>query len=94
MNKNKKELLLPTKRGTYRTVIWYDKKDRAYLVKVPALPEVVTFGKTLIEAKKMAKDAIELYCECVTDQGNVVIDDQRRVIGKIPSRSRVLTPVA
>ncbi len=90
----KKTLLIQTKNGTYNIIIWWDKKDKAYLVKVPSLPGVVTFGKTLVEAKKMAKDAIELYCDCVLEKGKIIIDDQKRLVGKLPSRSRILSPVA
>jgi predicted RNase H-like HicB family nuclease len=32
-----------------------------FTVMVPSLPGCITFGKNLIEAKKMAKDAIEAY---------------------------------
>lgn len=82
--KQKMEYHIATKHGTYQVHIWWDAKDKAYLVKVPSLPNVVTFGKTLTEAKHMAKDAIELYCSCMIDDGNIVIDDKRRVFGKMP----------
>ena len=70
-------------------VIWFDAKDKAYLVRALGLPEVVTFGTSLADAKIMAKDAIELYCDGVIKEGNIIIDDQRRVVGKIP-QSRVI----
>ncbi|MBI4215635.1 MAG: type II toxin-antitoxin system HicB family antitoxin [Parcubacteria group bacterium] len=53
--------------------------DKVYLVRVPNLPGVITFGRSLIEAKKMAREAIELHCECEIDEGKIVIDDRRRV---------------
>jgi len=34
-----------------------------YTVTVPMLPGCVTFGKNLGEAKRMAREAIELYIE-------------------------------
>lgn len=85
-NKNmvKNEFFIKTKNGTYKIVVWFDKKDKAYLVKVPSLPDVFTFGKTIADAKKMAKDAIELYCDCQVDEGHIVIDDERRAVGKLP----------
>lgn len=86
----KKEFNIQTKKGIYRVIIWYDHKDKAYLVKVPSLPEVVTFGKTISEAKKMAKDAIELYCECVVSRGNIIIDDEKQAFGHLPPHSRIL----
>ncbi len=78
-----------TKRGTYSVVLKWDSRDKAYLVSIPSLPEVITFGKTLADAKRMAKDAIELHCDCLIDEGNIIIDDTKRVIGKVP-RSRVI----
>jgi len=80
----KREFLIKTDKGVYKAVIWRDKKDRVFLVKVPSLPGVVTYGETLAEAKKMAKDAMELHCECEIDEGNLIIDDTGRAIGKIP----------
>ena len=75
---------IKTKKGVFNTKIWWDKNDKAYLVKGVNFPEVVTFGKTLSEAKKMAKEALELYCECVLDENKVIIDDQRKAIGRLP----------
>lgn len=37
--------------------------EGGYTVIVPSLPGCVTFGKTIEEARKMAKEAIELYLE-------------------------------
>lgn len=62
---NKKEFHIQTKVGVYRVRIWWDKVDKAYLVKAVTLPGVVTFGASLADAKRMAKDAIELYGECL-----------------------------
>lgn len=84
MKENKKEFTIKTKGGSYRISVWFDKKDKAYIVRVPSLPEVLTFGKSLADAKKMAKDAIELYCDCQVDEGKIVIDDEQRVVGKLP----------
>lgn len=86
----KEEFIIKTKDGAYKIVIWFDKKDKAYLVSVPSLPEVFTFGKSLVDAKRMAKDAIELYCDCQVDEGRVIIDDERRAIGKLP-KSHVIS---
>lgn len=80
---------LETKRGTYEAVFKWDAKDKAYIVNVPSLSGVVTFGKNLKDAKRMAKDAIELYCECLIDDGNIIIDDKEKVFGKIP-HSRII----
>ncbi|MBI2624015.1 type II toxin-antitoxin system HicB family antitoxin [Candidatus Parcubacteria bacterium] len=68
MNASKKEFLIQTKDGAFRVRIWWDKADRAYLVKGISLLGVVTFGRTLAEAKRMAREALELYCECAIDE--------------------------
>lgn len=85
----KKEFLIKTRQGVYRALIWLDKGDKVYLVKVPSLPGVATFGATLSQAKEMAKEAIELHCGCEIDEGNIIVDDTGRAIGKIP-KSRVI----
>jgi len=93
MKKNSKEFKIQTKAGVYKTTIWWDKKDKSYLVKVPSLLEVVTFGTSLASAKKMAKDAIELYCDCIMAEGKVIIDDGGKAIGRLSNHSRILIPV-
>lgn len=94
MRKKEKKLTIHTKTGAYQVLLWWDVKDKAYLVKVPSLPGVVTFGKTLASTKKMAKDAIELHCECLLDEKKIIIDDKERIIGKVSKGHRVLAPVA
>lgn len=85
----KKIFPIKTKEGVFKAKIWWDKNDKVYLVKGVSFPEIITFGKTFSEAKKMAKEALELYCECVLDENKVIIDDERKAIGKLP-RSHIL----
>ncbi len=91
MKKIKQEINIQTKSGTFRTLIWWHGADKAYLVRVPSLPGTVTFGKSFEEAKKMAKDAIELYCSVILDQGKIIIDDTGKVVGRLP-KARILVP--
>lgn len=42
-------------------LIFTPEPEGGFTVTVPALPGCVTYGKTLTEAKKMAKDAIAGY---------------------------------
>ncbi len=65
---DKKIFSIKTKDGDFKVSIWLDKRDNAYLVKGVTLPEVITFGRTLVEAKKMAREALELYCECAIER--------------------------
>lgn len=43
--------------------------EGGYTVTVPSLPGCVTYGETIEEAKKMAKEAIELYVESLKAHG-------------------------
>ena len=45
------------------TVIYEPVKEGGYQVLVPLLPGLVTYGRTLDEARKMAQDAIRCYLE-------------------------------
>ena len=49
----------------FYTVIYKPAKEGGYEVTVPVLPGLVTYGRTLEEARKMAKDAIRCYVEGV-----------------------------
>ena len=85
--------LLETKQGTFKVKLEWDAGDRAYLVTVPSLPGVVTFGTSLKDAKKMAKEAIELHCECLVDEGHLVIDDTKRLVNPKGAIVKSLRPV-
>lgn len=76
---------IQTKRGVYEAVFKWEEKDNVYIVTIPSLPSVFTFGKSIAKARKMAKDAIELYCDCLIEDGKAIVDDKRRVFGDIPA---------
>lgn len=90
MPRNEKSVQIRTKHGLFTVAIWHDIKDKAYIVKGVGLPDVVTFGKTFAKAKLMAADAVELYCDCALSDGKLIVDDNRRVVGKLP-KSNVLS---
>ena len=46
--------------------------EGGYTVLVPALPGCVTYGKTVEEAIKMARDAINGYIESLIDDGETI----------------------
>ena len=46
--------------------------DGGYTVTVPSLPGCVTYGDTIEEAIKMAKEAIELYIESLKEHGEEI----------------------
>ncbi|OGN09936.1 MAG: hypothetical protein A3J46_03480 [Candidatus Yanofskybacteria bacterium RIFCSPHIGHO2_02_FULL_41_11] len=82
--KKKNIYSIKTRNGTFKVRIWWDKNDKVYLVKGVNFPDVITFGSTVAKAKKMAKDALELYCECLLDEDKIIIDDERKAIGRLP----------
>ena len=50
-------------------IILQPEPEGGFTVLVPALPGCITYGKTFEEAQKMAKEAIDLYLECLDDKG-------------------------
>lgn len=46
--------------------------EGGYTVTVPTLPGCITYGETIEEAKKMAKEAIELYIESLKAHGEEI----------------------
>jgi len=46
--------------------------EGGYTVIVPSLPGCVTYGDTIEEAIEMAKEAIELYIENLTEHGDEI----------------------
>ena len=55
--------------GVFDCIFDPNTPERGYTVTVPRARGVVTCGDTLAEAKKMAKEAIELHCECLVEEG-------------------------
>jgi antitoxin HicB len=51
-------------------------EDDGYTVTVPALPGCVSYGRTVAEAKKMAKEAIELHLENLAAHEQSYSDDE------------------
>jgi antitoxin HicB len=50
-------------------ILLREEPEGGYTVTVPVLPGCVTYGKTLDEAFRMAREAIELYIEILTEKG-------------------------
>lgn len=64
--KSKKKM---TNENVYRYMAIFEQNDQGqFEVSFPALPGCVTFGDTFAEAKKMAKEALELWIEVMLDQ--------------------------
>jgi antitoxin HicB len=50
---------------------------------VPVLPGCVTYGRTLAEAKRMAKDAISGYIESLKKHGEPVPTDDESLVASL-----------
>ncbi len=47
-------------------------EEGGYMVIVPALPGIITYGETLDEARAMAVDAIKCHCEGLLKDGEAL----------------------
>ena len=68
----------------YTAVLAFSPEDGAYLVQVPAFPEVHTFGETVEEATANAKEAIELAIEMYLEEGRNLLDDPAVIVEVSP----------
>ncbi len=57
------------------TVYFEPLPDGGYNVVVPSMPEICTFGRTLAEAREMAKDAILCVIEASQKSGDPIPTD-------------------
>ena len=64
----KKLLSIKTKYGEYKCLFKLDKEQSDYIITVPSLEGLVTFGKNIKDGKKMVKEAIELHIESIALQ--------------------------
>ena len=74
---------IKTRYGEFQAMIWHDKKENVYFVSIPAFPGILTEARTLAEAKKYAAEVIELQSLDALEDGKIIVDDTRRVYGKI-----------
>lgn len=59
---------------SYR-VILKPEPEGGFTVSVPALPGCITYGGDIEEAKKMIKDAIQVYLESLKKHSEPISDD-------------------
>ena len=74
---------IKTRYGEFQAMIWHDKKANVFFVSIPAFPGILTEARTLAEAKKYAAEVIELQSLDALEDGKIIVDDTRRVYGKI-----------
>jgi predicted RNase H-like HicB family nuclease len=70
------------------TVLFQKEPEGGYTAVVPSLPGCVTYGKSLEEAKKMAKEAIELYLESLKEHNEDIPIQEEVFYGQVSVTSR------
>ncbi len=61
----------------------FDKTEEGYTVTVPALPGLVTEGRSLEEARSMAADAIRCHIESLRKDGEPVPSEMEVDVEKV-----------
>ena len=74
---NKKKFNVRTLKGIFSIILEEWENERGYTVRVPKFPEIVTEGDSIKEAKKMAKEAIELCIECMENEHHTYTKSKR-----------------
>jgi predicted RNase H-like HicB family nuclease len=57
------------------TLVYQRMPEGGYSVVVPAIPEICTFGETLPEARRMAKDAVRCFLQSALKTGEAIPKD-------------------
>src|ERR1700681_1818177 len=74
-SKGKKQLATPA-RGSYHYTVYFEpQSDGSFAVVFPTFPEIVTFGRTLDEARAMARDALRCHLEGLRKDGEAVTSE-------------------
>ena len=65
------------------TVVFEPLLESGFQVIVPALPEIITYGHTLEEAREMVRDAIRCFLESALKTGEPIPDDPEPVTERV-----------
>ncbi len=69
-------------RGHFHIVL-RPEPEGGFTVLVPAFPGCVTYGRTLTEAKSMAKDAISAYIESLKKHNEPIPTDDESLVASL-----------
>jgi len=72
------------------TVYFEPQLDGTYNVVFPGIPEIVTFGRSLDEARRMAADALRCHLEGLLKDG-VALPQEKSPRGKLSKEELVVT---
>jgi antitoxin HicB len=76
------------------TVLFEPTEEGGYTVTCPALPGVVTEGRSIEEARAMARDAIRCYLESLANEGEPIPEDKELELDPVKERITVAVPIA
>ncbi len=72
------------------TVYFEPRVDGTYNVVFPGIPEIVTFGRSLDEARRMAADALKCHLEGLLKDG-MALPEEKSPRGKLSKEELVVT---
>jgi len=64
-------------------IIFRPEPEGGFTAMVPALPGCVTYGRTLVEARKMVKDAISGYIESLRKHKEPIPTDEETLVASL-----------
>ena len=64
-------------------IIFRPEPEGGFTALVPALPGCVTYGRTLVEARKMVKDAISGYIESLRKHKEPIPTDEETLVASL-----------
>lgn len=76
------DIILSMGTYTYIAKIEKDEEGDGYIVQFPSLRGCLTYGNTVEEAIKMAKEALELYIESLKDEGWPLPKEKKALLKK------------
>ncbi len=72
-SKGEKRAPMTAEQGSYHYTVYFEPQtDGSFAVVFPAFPEIVTFGRTLEEARAMARDALRCHLEGLRKDGEAI----------------------
>jgi antitoxin HicB len=77
-----KMVTMKKSRGHFNVVL-RPEPEGGFTAIVPVLPGCVTYGRTLLEAKKMARDAISGYIESLKKHGEPIPTDDDSLVASL-----------
>lgn len=71
------------KKSRHYNLVFHPEPEGGYTVIVPSLPGCITYGKTLGQAQKMAKDAISGYIASLKKHRQPIPSDEEAFIAAV-----------